>query len=221
MGTTIFKNDFNITNGVLTISQTPQIDNDSSLQLLSRDDVTGDIKIKPVPNTLNYGLFSQTGDSLTISATTTESSIIDGGTGTLSVPSSGFTAGDSFRVSLGGVLSNGNGETIRLRLKSDSIVLADSGNQTLSSHSSDVFKLEVDFTIRSVGSPGNASIITLGTFQTIKKNSSDLTGFGFEFTNNTTFDTTIPNSLDITVEWGSNSVNNSIKSQVFVLNKTY
>lgn len=81
--------------------------------------------------------------------------------------------------------------------------------------------MEVNFTIRNIGGSGNASIITLGYFQTVKKNSSNLTGFGFELINNSTFDTTAPNTLDITVEWGSTSAGNSIKSDVFILNRVY
>ena len=207
--------------GNTNISETPQIDTNPVLQLLTRDSSSGDVKIKPVPNTLNYGLFSQTGDSLTISATTTESSIVDGGSGTLSVPANGFSIGDSFHAILGGIFSNNNGQTIRIRLKSGSVVLADSGVQTLTSHTNAVFKLSVDFTIRNIGVAGTASIVTLGSFQSIKKNSANLTGFGFDFTNNTTFDTTITNTLDITVQWGSTSTSNQIKTKTFVLNKTY
>lgn len=205
----------------IKISETPQIDDNSVLQLLTRDGSTSEVKIKPIPNTINYGLFSQTGDSVTIVNTTTETSIIDGGVGTLSVPANAFKIGDSFRVVMGGILSNLNNNNIRIRLKADSIVLADSGTQPLVAHTNDNFKLEVDFAIRNIGGAGTASIITLGTFQTVKKNSSSITGFGFDFTNNTTFDTTIPNTLDITVQWSTASASNSIKSQVFTLTKTY
>jgi hypothetical protein len=173
------------------------------------------------PPTLNYGLFAQTGDSAVVSATTTESTLIDGGVGTLIVPSNTFNIGDSFKVAMGGLFSNANAETIRLRVKSGLVDLADSGVQSLSAHADDIFKLEITFTIRNIGGPGTASIISFGSFQTIKKNSDNISGFGFELNNNTTFDTTTSNTLDITVEWGSNNANNSIKSQTLVLNKIY
>jgi hypothetical protein len=35
------------------------------------------------------------------------------------------------------------------------------------------------------------------------------------------FDTTIGNTLDITAEWGTASLTNSISTEVFVLNKIY
>jgi hypothetical protein len=174
-----------------------------------------------LPPTLNYGLFAQTGDSAVVSATTIESTIIDGGVGTLSVPVNGFNIGDSFKVAMGGIFSNANNETIILSVKSGSVNLVDSGVQTLSAHSNDIFKLEITFTIRNIGGPGVASIKSFGSFQTIKKNSANINGFGFELKNNTTFDTTISNTLDITVTWGSNNVNNSIMSQTLVLNKIY
>ncbi len=46
-------------------------------------------------------------------------------------------------------------------------------------------------------------------------------GFSFNSINNTTFDTTINNTLDVTVQWGSNNAGNSIYSDIFVLNKIY
>jgi hypothetical protein len=167
------------------------------------------------------GLFSQTGDSIVVSATTTETSLIDGGVGSLSVPPNGFNIGDSFRVKMGGVISNQNNHTLRLKLKSGSVILADSGVKTLQSHSNDIWDLGVDFTIRNIGSGGTASIMTLGTFHTTKKNSGNVIGFGFDTLNNTTFDTTISNTLDITLEWGQSSSNDIIYSRTFTLNKVY
>lgn len=170
-----------------------------------------------------YGmsLFSQTGDSPTISATTTESTLIDGGVGTLSVPSNAFTIGDSFRVRMGGVISNTNNHTIRVKLKSGSVILADSGSQTLTSHSLDNWNLDIDFTIRNIGPAGTAKLMTTGSFNTTRKNNSNLTGFSFDTLNQTTFDTTTSNTLDITVQWGQNSASDLIYSRTFTLQKTY
>ncbi len=46
-------------------------------------------------------------------------------------------------------------------------------------------------------------------------------GFAFNQVNSTTFDTTIANTLDITVQWGAADPGNSIFSDIFILNKTY
>ena len=78
------------------------------------------------------GLFSQTGNSVPVTGTNVESSIINGGVGTLSVPSNGFQIGDSFKADFGGVMSAANNQTIRIKVKAGSIVLLDSGVQNLS-----------------------------------------------------------------------------------------
>lgn len=168
-----------------------------------------------------YGLFSQTGNSAVVSATTIETTIIDGGVGTLSVPANGFQIGDSFRVIMGGVINAGNNEDIQIRIKSNTVVLADSGMQNLIGSSNDIWVLQIEFTIRSIGSAGAASIVTLGVFTTHKTSNNTSSGFSFNTVNNSTFDTTIDNTLDITVEWDTNSGSNSIYSDIFVLNKIY
>lgn len=168
-----------------------------------------------------YGLFSQTGNSINVSGTTTESTLIDGGLGTLSVPANGFTAGDSFRADMAGVFNVGNNQTITIRVKSGSVVLLDSGAQPITNITNDVWSLSVNFTIRQIGTAGVASIVSLGAFHYTKTNNGTVEGFSFNTVNNTTFDTTINNTLDITVQWGSTSASNNIYSDIFVLNKIY
>jgi len=169
----------------------------------------------------NYGLFAQTANSTPITGTTTESSLINGGIGTLSVPANGFNIGDSFRAIFGGVLSTGNNQTIRIRVKTGAVILLDSGIQSITGVTNNIFNLHIDFTIRALGAVGNASIVSLGAFNYIKTANDAVQGFGFNTVNNTTFDTTINNTLDVTVQWGSTSVSNSIFSDIFILNKTY
>ena len=169
----------------------------------------------------NFGLFAQTGNSTPITATTTETSIINGGQGTLTVPANGFKVGDSFKGQFAGVMSAKNGDTIRIRVKSGSVVLADSGVQTMPSTTNAVWSLGIDFTIRQLGGAGTASIVTLGNFLSLKQSNGTSEGFGFNTVNNTTFSTTIPNTLNVTVQWSSNSALNSIYSDIFILNKIY
>ncbi len=67
------------------------------------------------------------------------------------------------------------------------------------------------------------SIFTIinALFLTIKQSNGTSEGFGFNNVNNTTFDTTIANNLEVTAQWSSNSPLNSIYSDFFVLNKIY
>lgn len=166
-------------------------------------------------------LFAQTGNS-TIITGTTESTLINGGVGTLTVPANGFQVGDSYRAVFGGIMNAANNETIRIRVKAGAITLLDSGVQNLgSSVVDDVWSLNVDFTIRQIGGATVASIVSLGSFHYTKTNNASVQGFGFNVVNNTTFNTTISNVLDVTAQWGSANAGNNIYSDIFILNKTY
>ena len=168
------------------------------------------------------GLFAQTGNSTVITATAAERSLINGGVGALNVPTNGFQVGDSFRAVFGGVMNAANNQTIRIRTKTNGIVLLDSGVQNLTSAiTNDIWTLNIDFTIRQIGGATVASIVSLGSFHYLKTSNASTQGFAFNVINNTTFDTTINNTLDVTVQWGSNNAGNSIYSDIFILNKTY
>jgi hypothetical protein len=174
------------------------------------------------PYTITGGLFAQTANSTIITNTDVESSLINGGVGSLSVPANFFKVGDSFRVVMAGVMNANNNENITIKVKAGSIILLDSTLQNLgSSVINDVWSLNIDFTIRTIGGPGVASIVTLGSFHYTKTNNDSVQGFGFNNINNTTFDTTIPNALNVTAQWQTASTGNNIYSDICILNKTY
>lgn len=167
-------------------------------------------------------LYAQTANSTTITATTSELTLIDGGVGSLNVPANGFAVGDSFRVEMGGVLSAHNNDTIRIRLKTGSINLGDSGTLTLPGMTNQVWALSVTFTIRAIGGAGVASVVSLAQFHILKKQGGGTQeGFAWNTINNTTFNTTISNTLNITAQFSSNNAANSIYSDIFILNKIY
>ena len=179
------------------------------------------VTIPGLPSTNSYGLFAQTANSTTITATTSELTLIDGGVGSLSVPANGFAVGDSFRADMGGVMSAQNNNTIRIRLKSGSVDLGDSGPLTMPAITNQVWMLTVNFTVRSIGAAGVASVVALAQFHILKLASGTQQGFAWNTVNSTTFDTTISNTLNITAQFSSNNANNSIYSDIFVLNKIY
>ena len=169
----------------------------------------------------SYGLFAQTANSTTITGTTTESTLIDGGQGTLSVPANGFKVGDSFRADFGGLISSKNNDTIRIRIKAGSVVLADSGPQVMQTAVDDVWQLSSNFTIRALGAAGTGSIVTLGVFHSTKQSNNTQTGFAFNTVNSSSFDTTILNTLNVTAQFSSADSQNSMYSDIFILNKIY
>jgi len=178
-------------------------------------------KIIP-PAGILTGLYAQTEDSVPVSGTTSEQSIINGGVGTLSIPENRFVVGDSFRADLSGVINATNNQTIRIKVISGSIILLDSGVQTLTNGIvNDVWTLNIDFTIRKIGAATVASIASFGRFVYLKTTNATTQSFAMITVNNTTFDTTISNTLDITVQWGSDNVANSIYTEAFILSKIY
>jgi len=168
----------------------------------------------------NYGLYAQTSNSNTIVNSSIETSIIGAGVGTLSVPPNSFSVGDSFVAKIGGKVTNLNNTNITFRITSLGVILIDTGFIQLKSGTNQFWQLDINFTIRQVGGLGVASILANGSFTHIRNNTA-IEVFGFNLLNNTTFDTTILNTLDITAQWQTANVGNSIYSDLFVLNKIY
>ena len=179
------------------------------------------VTIPGLPSTNSYGLFAQTANSTTITATTSELTLIGGGVGSLSVPANGFQVGDSFVANLYGHISCVGTATIQIRVKSGSVLLADTGIIALDVTTNKHWNIEVSFTVRSLGTIGVGSIVSAGVFSYIKNSGLNFEGSNFVNLNNTTFDTTILNTLDITAQWNTNNAGNNIYSDYFVLNKIY
>ena len=173
------------------------------------------------PYPLVYGLFSQTSNGSTVTNTTTETSIVGTGVGTLSVPSNGFSIGDSFLGRIIGHISSRNNDTIRIKVKSATAILGDTGLITMPQTTSKHFTIDLNFTVRTIGAAGVASIVTGIVFTYSKDASNAFEGDDSSIINNTTFDTTSSNTLDVTVEWGAADALNSIYSEYFTLNKVY
>ena len=179
---------------------------------------SGTSPVSPFPYV--YGLYSQTGDTAILSGTT-EQSIIGGGVGTLTVGSNQFQVADSFSAVFTGHLSNAN-DQIRLRVEAGSIILADSGNFSFNTGGDDtIFTLQINFSVRQIGSAGVASIFTKATLNSVKTSNNSVLGYAFEDLNNTTFDTTISNSLDVTVQFDATDVQTYLYTDFFILNKLY
>lgn len=188
------------------------------------DNLTGVLNI---PNyatplaTTNYGLFSQIANSVPVTATLLPRTLIGVGVGSLVVNPNIFQVGDSFVAELGGFLSAKSNDNLRIIMRANGNILADSGFQNMNSVTNGVWTLTLHFTIRSIGGPGVASINTIGKFLDNKTSNQSVVGFGFSTVNNTTFDTTGANTLEIEAQWNSADPINSIYSTSFVLTKVF
>lgn len=191
---------------------------------LTIDSQTGDVMIKTIPSPpTTYGLFAQI-NTVNIGSQP-ESSLIGNGVGSLSIPK--ILVGDSFNGIIGGIINNGVGQSVTIRIKSltgntGSVVLAEFTASNIGVSNKEVWQLSFNFTIRKVGGMGDAEIITLGTFR-IDHGASLEEVFAFKNINNTTFDTTIINELVITFEWGNPQATPplNISSEIFILNKIF
>jgi hypothetical protein len=147
--------------------------------------------------------------------------MVNGGVGALFVPANNFRVGDSFIATMHGNLTCQNNATIRIRIKANSIVVADTGLITLAQATSNHYDLSIYFTVRQIGVAGVASLMTTGTFTYNKSSNNIPERAGIESLNSTNFNTTIDNVLDITAQWGSASASNSIDTHMFNLYKIF
>lgn len=174
-----------------------------------------------IVQTGNYGLYAQTSLGTLITNTTVETSLIGTGVGTLTVPANAFNVGDSFTAKICGSLSCANNETIHIRVKSDGNVIADAGVFEMKITTNKYFEILLDFTIAKIGVAGVAELFVNGQYSYNQNANTNLDGVNFALISNTTFDTTITNTLSITAQWGASNVANKIQSQNFVLTKIY
>lgn len=168
-----------------------------------------------------YGLYAQTALGTNITNTITETSLVGTGVGSLTVPANFFSVGDSFVAKMCGLLSCANNETIHIRVKSDGLTIADAGVFSMKISTNKFFELTMDFTVTKIGAAGVAELFTNGQYSYNHNAAGEIAGNNFALISNTVFDTTINNVLSITAEWGSAKTANSIRSQNFVLTKTY
>jgi len=174
-----------------------------------------------LPLTSNYGLFTQTSSSTPITNTTSELSLLDGGLGSLTVPANAFNVGDSFRAVATGYISSVNNHTLRIRIKTGSVVLADTGAITMAGSTNKHWKLNIDFVVRAIGGSGTAKIATGGMFNYNKDASNAFEGINFSTEVTTGFNTTVSNTLTVTAQWSTANAGDSIYSEIFTLSKTF
>ena len=168
------------------------------------------------------GLFAQIADSVPVANTAVETTIVGPGVGTLTVPANSFSIGDSFTCALDGILSSGSSATLHIRIKTlAGVILADTGIIAMASATGKPWVMNLYFTIRTLGGATVASISSGGLFSYIRNGGTQFEGYVLSTVNNTTFNTTVDNTLVITAQWDPASTGNSIVSKNFTLTKVY
>ena len=167
----------------------------------------------------SYGLFNQTGSFIGASGSIEEVTMIGGGVGTLSVPANAFRQGDAYQATFSGTCLFHNGHTLRIRVKADGTTLADTGVMVLTRADDERWNLTIDFSIHQIGTAGTASLVSTGIFQYTQHASDAFSGRNFGTVNNTTFDSTISNTLEVTAQF--DHADNIITTDIFTLRKTF
>jgi len=209
----------------LPISQLPAAGSLTGTELFAtvQDSITKQTNLSSIFtfSSNNYGLFNQTGSSTPVTNTTSELTLLGGGVGSLAVPANGFKKGDAYKLIMTGHISSKNNDTLEIRIKAGSTLLADTGVITMPQTTNKDFNLDINFSIFNTGSAGNASIASGGKFIFSKDASNAFEGINFSIINSSSFDTTISNTLSITAQWGAADPLNKIFSEIVTLNKTF
>ncbi len=171
------------------------------------------IYISETSSSTSAGLFAQTADSTPIIGTLSESSLVGVGLGSLSVPANAFAVGDSYHAKLFGHITAVNSNaTVRVKFNTVTVLTLPFGLPNITDLH---WSLDIFFTIRSLGALG--SVLTGIQFQHEEDAADKFSGHAL--TELITFDTTVDNTLDITMQFDNTS--DSIYSELFTLNKTY
>jgi len=179
-------------------------------------DLTGSLQQQ---GAVAYGLFNQTSSFTPISKSVAETSIINGGVGTLSVPANGFRVGDAYQLVVEGTCTFNNNDTLDIKVKTDGDILTDTGAFTIAGATNKRWKLDINFSIHNTGSAGEAIIVSAGTFMYTKNAATTFEGVNFGTENSSSFDTTVDNTLELTVQFSSNL--NVLTTRIFTLHKIY
>jgi hypothetical protein len=159
-------------------------------------------------------LFVQT-QTVTVANTTTETTLLGTGVGSLILPANFLIAGRSIRVRGFGYHSSTGNPTVTIRFKLGTTTVGTitgaGGNGT-----NDGFEFDGILTCRTTGASG--TVQAQGKYQELHP-AGLIEGGGN--TSTTTLDTTINNQLNITFQWGTASASNTISLTNFILERLY
>lgn len=182
---------------------------------------TGNVTVSVNTSLLHSGgLYAQTAPATVVTGTA-QQTLINGGVGTMTTPANGFQIGDSFVAYFSGKISSVNNAVLEIRVLSDGNTLADTGPITIFATTNKDWEMFINFTVRTIGAAGVASIATSGRFLYNKNSASLPESEGFFNLNNTTFNTTVANTLNVTANWDTANPTNQIQTEMFNLYRIY
>lgn len=154
--------------------------------------------------------FSQTADK-TVTDTSSETTILGTGIGSLTLPANFFSIGKLLRFHIHGYHSSVSDPNITIKVKLGATELMSatvaSGNGT-----NDGFDIEGEIVCRTIGASG--TVVAAGSYNELHSGGASV---GTAKTTATTIDTTSALTFDVTIQWGVASASNSMTSQITIL----
>lgn len=183
------------------------------------------LQINSINNiTPNGGLWLAIGAGSAITNSIVETNLIGSmaSIGSLSVSANTFTV-SSYNLNVSGSFASKNGDTITVRFYAGpaASTLLDTMVVPMVGTTGSSFELETDFDIQIIGTTGVAQIAINKELTYQDSGLSVIKGFRISTTNNTTFDTTVLNFLNVTVQYSAADIANSIQATRAVLTKIY
>jgi hypothetical protein len=158
------------------------------------------------------GVFLVSRSTTNVASTNVETSVLGGATlnGTQSLPANLMQAGKVLRITLGGFLSAGAGETLQFVVKFGSTVVADTGAMTLAATSAKSWT--ADITVIAA----NTSTLYSNVRFVLDTAAAGTPFIKTVFQNGTAFTAGSAYTLDTTAKWGSSSASNSLSTGIFI-----
>jgi hypothetical protein len=137
---------------------------------------------------------------------TEQNMIADTGAGTRVVPANAFIVGGNYRISQGGFLTCSNNAQLTIRIyggATGTTLLGSLPTLTIPTSSNQWFGIESYFVVRSLGVGGVGVISARSVYTANADNQNQIYGQSFHTINSSLFDSTQPNKLQITAQWGA------------------
>lgn len=154
-------------------------------------------------------LFTQT-QTVTVANTAAETTLVGTGVGSLVIPANSAHVGSSFSgIAMGPHSASGN-PTIQMRVYLNSTVILDTGVVTSGNSSAATWEFRGIVTVRSIGNAG--TVMAQGFYM---ESAGGVNLFGMVNNSPITIDTTINQTLNVTVQWGTAALGNTISCTNF------
>lgn len=158
-----------------------------------------------------------------VTNTVTETTVIGTIVGSKVIPANSLAVGSTIKIRITGCYQSlDNSQTVRIRIKFGSAVVADTVSLTPLPEfvgSDQLMTIECDITIRATGGAGVA-ISRSGGKLTVKDASPYETFvYSLGLTNTSTLNTTVANTIDVTAQWGAASVSNQFETETILVER--